>query len=82
MAGAVDVGVGELAKLGERVKIKKSVLLKIKRSGEEANSESQVMRKQQLDEEEYNNQQVKAKKDNTLLESTVFMLLMDSFAPS
>lgn len=75
MAAVVDVWVGELAKLGEKVRIKKSVFLKIKASGEKANSETQVMRKLDL-------QVQKVKKDNTLSESTVFMLLMDSFAPS
>lgn len=76
MAAVVDVWVGELAKLGEKVKIKKSLLLKIRRSGEA--SESKVRK---LEEEEHTILKVQAKNDNTLSESTLFML-MDSFAPS
>ncbi|KAL8097017.1 hypothetical protein AgCh_030195 [Apium graveolens] len=78
MSGVVDLWAGELAKLGEKVKIQKCVLLKTSRRSKKA-CESQGMEV----EEEAEQVQVKAaaKKDNTFSESTVFML-MNGFAPS
>lgn len=77
MAGVVDVWVGELAKLGEKVKIQKCVFLKTSTRSKKA-CESQGM---EVEEEEEQVQVKVAKKDNTFSESTVFML-MNSFAPS
>lgn len=84
MAAVVNVWVGELTKLGEKVRVKKSSILKTRRSSESA-AEDQEQEETKIPIGKSSaavlKSPVEAKTETTLTESTIF-LLMDRFAPS
>lgn len=85
MAAVVDVWVGELTKLREKVRVKKSSMLKTRRSSESA-AEDQEQEETKIPIGKSSaavlKSPVEAKStETTLTESTIF-LLMDRFAPS
>ena len=80
MAAVVDVWVGELAKLGEKVKIPNCVFFDTRRT-RKAFESAQVMEAEVEEQSSESRVKVNAKIEDTLSESTVFML-MNAFAPS
>ncbi|KAH7836004.1 hypothetical protein Vadar_031891 [Vaccinium darrowii] len=81
MSAMVAVWMGELGKLGEKVRARKPFLLERRKNDQEnQENEASLAKKKEPSSSVLRNSAAEKKKDNTISEATV-CLLMDRFAP-